>query len=53
LFLDSSVTVRPCLNASMRMPSNFRSNVQPGATKRSAVSVAAIGTSHLGMDMAQ
>src|SRR5262249_40795558 len=38
----------PFLNASRRMPSNFRSNTHSGPLKRSCVKVAAIGLIHSG-----
>ena len=45
---ESRRTSRPCLNASRRMPSSLRSKSQSGPVKRSCVSVAAIGSSHVG-----
>src|SRR6185436_7574250 len=45
---DSSLTSRPFLKASRRMPSSLRSKIHSGPLNRSCVSVAAIGSTHSG-----
>src|SRR5437762_3027254 len=49
-FRENRRTLVPCLNASRRMPSNFRSKIHSGPVNRSCVSVAAIGTSQSGKE---
>src|SRR5437773_3016373 len=45
---ENNWTSEPFLNASIRIPSSFRSKIHSGPVKRSCVSVAAIGTTHSG-----